>query len=302
MSLRRFLAVALSCAGILPLLGQSPPAGQPEAFQVSALYHVGFWVRDIQKSRAFYETYLGFAEPYTLNYATGGLQMVIIKVNEGQSIYLFPNPAKILPNGDNLDHLGLVTSDAAALHDELSAKGASVSAVHKARVGDLIFGIKDPDGHPYEVTQFESDGQLMKHQGQGLPLTRISSVLLSATISTSDPGASIAYYRDKLGFEEVRRERAGDDSADPIGLSIPGSPSQIILRPYTAKPGAVAPRALPEFSLQVVDVAKAVEILDQRAAAGGFPKPGPITQGPQGRQTSCVDPDGTTIVLAEGIR
>jgi catechol 2,3-dioxygenase-like lactoylglutathione lyase family enzyme len=226
--------------------------------------------------------------------------MVVIKVNEGQSILLFPNPSKIQPNGDNLDHLGLMTDDAAALHDQLVAKGVKASAVHAARVGDLIFGIKDPDGHPYEVTQFEPDGQLMKHRGQSLPATRISTRLQTATIAVADLKASLGYYRDQLGFTEAWRRSGGDGAFAEIELRVPDGTSGVMLKPYPAPPGAEAPRAVPEFRLEVPDVPKAFAILRSRAAAGNFPLPSPITIGFDGRrQTSCIDPDGTKVVFTE---
>jgi lactoylglutathione lyase len=300
---RGYLVTALFGLAVSPLSAQSPAAPAPTPAHISALYHVGYWVRDIEKSRAFYETYLGFAEPYTLNYPAGGLQMVVIKVNEGQSILLFPNPSKILPNGDNLDHLGLVTDNAAALHDQIAAKGAKASAVHRARVRDLIFGIRDPDGHPYEVTQFEMDGQLMKHQGQSLPATRISTRLRSATITVADLGASLRYYCDRLGFKETWRMSSPDGALDQVELRVPDGTSGVVLKPYTPRTGDGTPRAVPEFCLEVPDVSKAVAILQQRAALGGFPLPNPITTGLNGqRRTSCVDPDGTQVVLMESAR
>jgi catechol 2,3-dioxygenase-like lactoylglutathione lyase family enzyme len=286
-----------------PLPAQ-PPVGLPaKSARISALYHVGFWVRDIDKARAFYEIFLGFGEPYTLNYPTGALQMVVIKVNEQQSIYLFPNPSKILPNGDNLDHLGLVTDDAGALQAKLAAAGLKAAAVHKARVGDLIFGIKDPDGHPYEVTEFEPDGQLMKHQGQSLPSSRISARLRSATLSVADVQGSLAYYRNGLGFKETWRGEESKGVPARVELRVPDGTSGVILQAYAAKPGAALPRAVPEFCLEVPDVSGAVAILNQRALRGGFPSPSPIEIGLNGRrQASCVDPDGTRVVLMEAGR
>ena len=270
------------------------------AGRLSALYHVGFWVRDIVKSRAFYEDYLGFAEPYVLNNPAGALQMVVIKVNEGQSIYLFPNPARILPNGDNLDHLGLVTDGAAALHDRLAARGIAVSPVHPARVGDLIFGLKDPDGRPYEVTEFEPGGQLMKHQGQGLPAGRISARLESATISARDLKASLGYYRDQLGFVETGRRGGGAAGPAEVELRVPDGTSGIVLQLAAGPPGTGPARAVPDFCLEVPDLDQAIAILNERAARGGFPRPGPVSLGPRGRrQTNCVDPDGTRVVLRE---
>src|SRR5436305_15264392 len=128
----------------------APPARE---FHIPALYHVGYWVRDIAKARSFYHDYLGFEEPYALNYATGKLQMVVMKVNERQVIYLFTDATRILPNGDNLHHLGLETDNLAAVREHLLAQGIKVGEIHRGRIGDLLLGVKDPDGHSYEITQ-----------------------------------------------------------------------------------------------------------------------------------------------------
>ncbi len=264
---------------------------------------MGFWVRDIARSRAFYETYLGFDEPYDLHSPNGALQMVVAKVNDGQSIYLFPNPSRILPNADNLDHLGLVTDNAAALHDQLVAGGVKASPVHMAKVGDLIFIIKDPDGRPYEVTQLEPNGQPMKHQGRSLPATRISDRLESATIMTVDMDASLRFYRGQLGFKETRQVRGADGVLCQVALRVPNGSTGVVLELYTLKAGAEAPRAVPEFCLAVTDVSQTFAILSRRAATGGFPAPSPITTEVDGRrQTSCVDPDGTRVVFREAGR
>ena len=296
----RLLCLALIGLGAPALLAQTPAAQPPAPAKITALYHVGYWVRDIEKSRAFYEAYLGFAEPYVLNTPAGALQMVVIKVNDGQSIYLFPNPSKILPNGDNLDHLGLVTDNSAGLHDQLEARGVKPSAVKKAHVGDMIFGIRDPDGRPFEVTQFEPDGQVMKHKGQDLPKTRIAMRLESAVVSVSNLDASLAFYRDQLGFKVTWRGSMLDGKFDQVELSVPDGTSGVVLRPYATRPGAAAPRAVPEFWLEVLDVSSAAAILADRATAGGFPPPSPVSALLSGgHQATVVDPDGTLVVLTD---
>jgi catechol 2,3-dioxygenase-like lactoylglutathione lyase family enzyme len=300
MSPRQSLSLALLYLAGSPLFAQPPVASAPETGHITALYHVGFWIRDMAKARAFYENYLGFDEPYVLYRASGALQMVVIKVNEGQAILLFTDAFKILPNGDNLDHLGLVTDNAAALRDQLAAKGIKAGKVQKAHIGDLIFSITDPDGHRYEVTQFEPEGQLMKHQGMGLPATRISARLRSATLSTANLKAELEYYCDKMGFRETWRGTGSDGVLKQVELTVPDGTGSIVLDLYAATPGADAPRLVPEYCLEVPDVAKAFDILSRRAAAGGFPPPSPITTGLNGkRQTSCVDPDGTRVVFME---
>ena len=197
--MNRFILAFVALCLSPPLRAQDAARG----FRIPTLYHVGYWVRDAAKARDFYEKYLGFEEPYVLNHADGTLQMVVIKVNERQVIYLFPDSSRIKPNGDNLDHLGLLVDNVAALHDTLIARGLKVGAPHLGHIGDLLMGVFDPDGHGFEATQLEPQGQLLRHQGKSLPATRIASHLRSATVVTSDLAASVAFYRDKLGFKEV---------------------------------------------------------------------------------------------------
>jgi len=214
---------------------------------------------------------------------------VIMKVSERQVIYLFPNAAKILPNGDNLDHLGLETDNAAALCDYLLAKGVKVAPPKRGRIGDLLLGVRDPDGHPFEVTQFEPEGQLRRHAGLSLAAGRISGHLRSISISVSDPAASRRFYGDILGFRELAPD------GGPVRLQVPDGTDYLVLLP--AERGA---RAVPEYCLAVPDAARAAAILAARSTAAGTPPPAPVTIGRDGRrQTSCVDPDGTRVVLSE---
>jgi lactoylglutathione lyase len=261
---------------------------------ITDLYHVGYWVRDVAKVRAFYESYLGFEEPYVLNHADGTLQLVVIKVNERQVIYLFPDASRIKPNGENLDHLGLLVDDIAALHDALAARGIKVAAPHPGRIGDLLMGVFDPDGHGYEMTQLEPQGQLLKHQGKSLPAARISPHLRSATLVASNLAASAAFYRDKLGFKEI------GIFGGAIRLQVPDGTDFIELVPADRKPDSPGARSVPQYTLVVPDAAKAAEILAARAQSGGFSPPAPLSTAADGRrQTSVVDPDGTRVVLSE---
>src|SRR5579883_3458928 len=180
----RLLSLIWGLAALAPIA-----AGQDNGsrgFRIPTLYHVGFWVRDAAKTRAFYHGYLGYDEPYELHRASGELQMIVMKVNERQVIYLFPSPAKILPNGDNLDHLGLLTDNINALRDYLASKGVKVGKPNRGHIGDMMLGVKDPDGHPFEITELEPEGQLMKHQGKSLAPSRISDHLRSVTLSVAN--------------------------------------------------------------------------------------------------------------------
>jgi len=262
----RFLVAALFAA-VSPLLFAEAPA---RLFHIPSLYHVGYWVRDIAKSRAFYHDKLGFEEPYSLNHPDGTLQMVVMKVNERQVIYLFPDPAKILPNGDNLDHLGLECDNLAGLREYLLARGHKVGEAHRGRIGDWILGVKDPDGRPFEVTQFAPEGQLLQHQGQSLPSTRVSSHLRSATLMVADMPASRRFYCDLLGFKAFGEdpERAGS-----LRVEVPDGNDALVLVPYVKQAGEPSPRLVPEYTLEA-----------REASQTG---------------TAFIDPDGTRIVLGK---
>lgn len=270
-------------------------------FHLPSLYHVGYWVRDIAKSRAFYKDYLGYDEPYVLNRTNGVLQMVVMKVNERQVILLFPDTTRIQPNGDNLDHLGLETDNIAAAREHLLAQGVNVGAVGHGRIGDLLLGVKDPDGHTFELTQFMPEGQLLKHQGTNLAPGRVSGHLRSATIAVTNLAASLHFYVDILGFKKI-----GGDAGQPGGvvrLQVTDGTDYLDLMPNERKPGADAARSVPEFTLEVADAAKTAEMLTARAKVLGFDPPAPVSVAADGRrQTSCVDPDGTRVILKEESR
>src|SRR4051812_2050939 len=182
------LVTTTACLSVLRSEAEPGPK-----FHIPSLYHVGFWVRDIAASRAFYKDFLGFEEPYVLNYPDGKLQMVVMKVNERQVIYLFTDATKILPNGDNLDHLGLETDNIEAVRAWLVAHDVKVGNVNRGRIGDFLLGIRDPDGYPTEITQFAPEGQLLQHQGKSLGAGRVSSHLRSATLTVANLPASLRF-------------------------------------------------------------------------------------------------------------
>jgi catechol 2,3-dioxygenase-like lactoylglutathione lyase family enzyme len=219
-----------------------------------------------------------------------------MKVNERQVIYQFNNASKILPNGDCLDHLGLEVDDLKALRTHLLAHGVTVKDVTRGRIGDFILTVKDPDGRTYEMTQFAPEGQLLKHQGQNLPVSRISAHLLSATIRVADLAVSLRFYRDILGFTEVGK--AGADGS--VRIQVPDGTDYLILSPYDAHSGQPAPWAVPEYALAVPDVSKAAAILKERARTNGSQPPSEPTLSAFGkREVSIIDPDGVRVVLLQ---
>jgi catechol 2,3-dioxygenase-like lactoylglutathione lyase family enzyme len=291
-----FKRLALVSLAFGLVVDRLPADGTGRDFRIPSLYHVGFWVRDIGKSRSFYKTCLGFDEPYVLNHPDGVLKLVVIKVNDHQAIYLFPDASKISSTGDNFDHLGFETDAAAALRDYLAVRGVNVGRVQQGRIGDLILAVKDPDGHLIEFTQFEPQGQLRQHRGKNLAATRISTHLLAASVAVADPAASLHFYRDILGFKEIGRDGGEDGAPRSIRLRVPDGTDYLDLRPYKKKPHADPPRSAAQFFLEVPDAREAFATLAARAKSAGLPSP--VTSD-RNREVGCLDPDGTRVVLVE---
>ena len=128
------LTLVLAC--LLPVT-LSPASGAGEALRprITGLSHVALWVADLEKSRDFYKAYLGFDEPYTLRNADGSVALTWIKVNDRQSVELFPLGGRTPADGDSLYHVALETDDAQAMLRYLSARG-----------------VRGPEGKPLPAT------------------------------------------------------------------------------------------------------------------------------------------------------
>src|ERR1700733_15245587 len=142
----------------LPLLA----GGEPQRPHIIGLSHIALYVHDMEKSRAFYKDFLGFAEPYSLTNKDGSPHLVWIKINDRQTVELFPEQTT---NSDRLYHVALETDDAVAMRDYLAAHGVEVpDKVGKGKIGNLNYLIKDPDGHIVEIVQYMPDGWTMLTQ------------------------------------------------------------------------------------------------------------------------------------------
>src|SRR5947209_4341957 len=136
------LVMLAGCSSHAPVAARA--ADQPVRPHIIGLSHMAFYVHDIEKSRAFYKDFLGFAEPYSLTNKDGTMHLTWIKINDHQTLELFPNTT----NGiDRLYHVALETDDAVGMRDYLAAHDVKVpDKVGKGKIGNLNYFIKDPDG------------------------------------------------------------------------------------------------------------------------------------------------------------
>lgn len=265
---------------------------------ITGLSHVALYVHDMDKTLAFYKQFLGFDQPYSLTNEDGTLHLTWIKINDHQSIELFPDTET---NIDHLYHVALETDDAAGLWKYLAAHGVKVPAkVGKGKIGNLNYFIHDPDGHIIEIVQYLPDGWTMLNAGKSLPDTRISTNMSHAGILVGDLPAAKDFYEGILGFHEIWRGSKNPDMLNWVHEQVPDGKDYLEFMLYTDLPDPGKRGKSHHLCLVVPDIEKARAILEQRAPLIGYTAPMEIQLGiNRKRQLNLYDPDGTRVELME---
>jgi len=288
------LAFAATLLVPLSLLAADEPKRPP----IIGLSHVALYVHDLDKTRAFYKDFLGFAEPYSLTNKDGTLHLTWIKINDRQTIELFPEKEA---NSDRLYHIALETDDAVAMRDYLAARGVAVpDKVGRGRIGNLNYFIRDPDGHTVEIVQYLPDGWTMRTRGEFLPDTRISTNMPHLGILVGDLDAAKNFYEGILGFHEIWRGTKNPKVLNWVHEQIPDGKGFVEFMLYSELPAPDQRGKYHHLCLEVPNVDNAKAILEQRAARIGYTRPMEIQTGiNHKRQLNVYDPDGTRVELME---
>jgi len=275
------------------LLGQDVP--RPK---ITGLAHVALFVKDVDRARVFYKDFLGFEEPFDLKNPNGSLSLTFIKVNDRQYIELFPERE---PDTDRLNHISIETNDAEAMRLYLRSKGISVpERVPKGRIGNLNFTVKDPDGHGVEIVEYAPDGWSVRDKGKYLGTQRVSLRMLHAGILVNSVEASMKFYGDILGFQEIWRGSRDTQVLNWINMRVPDGEDYIEFMLYNNQPGPTQRGTQHHICLAVPDMAKAVAHLESRPARKRYGQPMEIRVGVnRRRQCNLYDPDGTRVELME---
>jgi len=265
---------------------------------ITGLSHIALYVHDMGRARAFYKDFLGFAEPYSLTNYDGSLHLTWIKINDRQSIELFP---EVTTNSDRLYHIALETDYASGMRDYLAARGISTLAkVGRGKIGNLNYFIKDPDGHIVEIVQYEPDGWTLLNRGKFMPDTRISTNLAHLGILVGDLPAAKKFYEGVLGFHEIWRGTRNPRVLNWVHERIPDGKGFLEFMLYTELPAPDHRGGAHHLCLEVPDIEKARAILESRAARIGYARPMTIQTGVnRKRQLNLYDPDGTRVELME---
>lgn len=288
--MRYFLTALLMAATVF---AQSAP--RPHLL---GLAHVAFRDGDITKTAAFYETVLGYQEPFALKDAAGNVDMEFVKVNDQQYVELMPGNARIQ---GQLDHFALYTDDLGAIRSYLALQQVQIlKDIHTGRIGNPFLTVRDPDGHLIEIVEYSTDSQTAKARGKFMPASRISNHITHVGILINSVGTSMKFYRDILGFREVARGGGTGGQPDWVNLQMPNGNDYIELIPFSGVASPTQLRAQNHLGLGTSDVQKSVSTLQSRATADLLLSPVALQSGGNlPPRVNILDPDGVRIELME---
>lgn len=291
---RRLVSGLLFCAAFaLPAA-----AGEPARPHIIGVSHIALFVHDITASRAFYKDLLGFEEPFSLTNKDGSLHLTWIKINDRQTIELFPEKQA---GSDRLNHIALETDSADSLRLYLAAKGLSVpEKTPVGSIGNANFMVKDPDGHNVEIVQYLPTGWTVRERGNFLPEARASTRMTHVGILVGKLDQAKQFYEAILGFHEFWRGGSNPDRLSWVNERAPDGNDYVEFMLYSELPDPDKRGKYHHLCLEVPDVEKTKKLLEERLAHVVYAKPLEIKTGVnRKRQLNLWDPDGTRIEFME---
>jgi len=273
-------------------------AQTPQRPHLLGLSHFAIYAHDYEKSRAFYGQFLGFEEPYSLQNPDGTPSMTFFKINDRQTIELFPERQA---GSDRLNHISLQTDDIEALRLYLASKGVKVpNQAHKARIGNLGFDITDPEGHTVEMVQYMPEGKTLLAKGQFMSDKAISNRMTHVGIVVTHLDSEYKFYTEILGFKETWRGSKSGQVLSWVNVKVPDGDDYIEFMLYKDEPAATERGGAHHLCLQVPDVPAAVAKLKAESYYKEYGRPIEIHLGiNRKRQANLFDPDGTRTEIME---
>ncbi len=220
-----------------------------QASRAQAVAMVGLTVSDMNRSVAFYTKVLDFEKltddeiagpAYEQLGGISGAHVRVVRLRLGDeylqlSQYLIPRgrpaPADAKSNDRWFQHVAVIVSDMDSAYarlqrfkvHEVSAGPQLLPKTIPNAAGIRAFYFRDPDGHPLEVLQFPPDkGDPKWHSASD----RLFLGIDHTAIVVWDTQASLAFYRDALGFR-VAGESMNFGTEQENLNSVPGARLQI---------------------------------------------------------------------------
>jgi lactoylglutathione lyase len=292
MNLRRLLFL------VAVVMAPAARAGEIQRPRVLGIAHVAFYVDDMEKAVAFYH-YLGYEVPYVLPRPGGG-NLVWIKINERQSVELFPGSEA--PKGsDRLSHIAFETDDADAMRLYLRSKGFDVPPQTPiGKSGNKNFTIADPDGNRVEFVEYLPNGWTAREKGRHVSDRRISTRMRHTGVKVVHLDAALGFYRDILGLTEFYRQSQDGKTLSWVNLQVPDGDDYLEFMLHVPPPTTERLRSMHHICLEVEDIKAAHRLLASRTMPAGLKTPTEMRIGRNGKwQINLFDPDGSRVELME---
>ncbi|MFP3950723.1 MAG: VOC family protein [Candidatus Bathyarchaeia archaeon] len=117
---------------------------------MAKLDHIGLYVKDLSRSREFYEQLFGFEERHS--FRSGEAEIVALDVGSALlELIQRPGSPGVPPEG-NWSHLALRVDEYETVREKLYSMGLDTRDV-ELDDGSRISFFKDPDGHTVEVME-----------------------------------------------------------------------------------------------------------------------------------------------------
>ncbi len=276
------LLPALAFCGDLPLTG---------------LAHVGFRVSDLEKARSFYTGILGYEQPFAIIDDKGEITMAFFKVNDEQ--YIEISPGLRADQDDRLTHIAMATSDIQKLHRMLAERGLAPTAIKRGRDGNQNCSIADPDGHRVEFVQYMPGSWHTEARGKYMSSRRISDHMWHTGVSVADEAKSMAFYRDRLGFQEIWRGGPEGQPVRWINMRMPGARGDYVeLMLHSEPPTRAQVGSMHHICLTVPDIQASHKIALERGVPDTERYRTRVGRNRR-RQLNLFDADGTRTELME---
>ena len=351
----RWSLVVAALLGATPLGAQSTqpwsgrgaiprqPSAQPAAAgPARAVAMVGFTVAEMDRSITFYTSVLDFQQvsddevagsAYEQLEGLFGVRMRVVRLRLGDELlelteYLAPRgrpaPVDSRSNDRWFQHVAIIVSDMDSAYARLRRHKVQHASTGPQLLPETIptaagiraFYFRDPDGHPLEILQFPRDkGDAKWHA----PSDRLFRGIDHTAIVVGDTKASLAFYRDVLGFrvagesmnfgtEQEHLNNVQGARLRITGLRAPAGPGIEFLEYLSPRDGR--PYPADERTNDLVHWETTVWVSDAEAAAaavraGRFrqvaPRPVELPDTALGFQRGILvrDPDGHAVQLVE---
>lgn len=328
--------------GAVPRQAAAESAAAMPSVAVQAVAMVGMTVSDMDRSVVFYTKVLDFESVSDDELAGGayeelsgvfGARVRVVRLRLGQEYlqltqYLAspgrPAPVGARSNDRWFQHVAIIVRDMDSAYVRLrrfkvqhaSTGPQLLPKTIPAAAGIRAFYFRDPDGHPLEVLQFPADKGDPKWHA---PTDRLFLGIDHTAIVVADTKASLAFYRDVLGFrvagesmnfgtEQEHLNNVQGARLHITGLRAPAGPGIEFLEYLAPRDGRPFPPD--ERPNDLVHWQTTVLVRDAAAAAsavrrGNFrltaPAPVDLPDTSLGFRRALLvrDPDGHVIQLAE---